>query len=89
MKNEKIIENWVIKNRPGSSFPTATMLFGYDALLELMQLAQVEAREEIKTFLKNWEEVEPHINGAFLMGHVHGNEYKGPVLDIGRLRKLV
>ncbi len=48
-----------------------------------------ETRKVVKAFLKNWEEVEPHINGAFLMGHVHGNEYKGPVLDIGRLRKLV
>lgn len=48
-----------------------------------------EAREEIKKFLANWEEVKPHVDAMCLMEANRGREYKGPFLDLEGLRKLI
>lgn len=49
----------------------------------------VEVKIEVKKFLENWDEVEPHINGAIAMEANRGRPYAGPFLDLDGLRKIL
>lgn len=59
--------------------------------LEAAEAALAPLRAVVEAFLAKWEQVKPAIDGAFVMGHVHGARYTGPTIgeEIEAMRRAL